>query len=280
MSLNELADAILSKKTVKHDEVQSRIHPEIMWRYNSVNLLIGRRGSGKTYFIGRELLKLALYPQSGFTQCYYITDKERDDTFNFIQEQAPGKIQIIWCKTENGVKVAERLAKIKTLLLSEQWRQANPDKVQACEKALNIENYEEIPHTLVVFDDCQSLFRKDTSLSKKLFENRQSRITYVLSLQDVHGLSASMKANIDSLTLFGGFPKDKFAWIPRQVKYVEGLNYGDYMQLSINDYCFIDFIDETCSYVHSTFTQHYSTATYEEDDDDEDDYSQDSYSYC
>ena len=276
MSLNELADAILSKKTVKHDEVQSRIHPEIMWRYNSVNLLIGRRGSGKTYFIGRELLKLALYPQSGFTQCYYITDKERDDTFNFIQEEAPDKIEIIWCKTENGVKVAERLAKLKTLLTSEQWRQQNPEKVKTCEKALHIDDYEEIPHTLVVFDDCQSLFRKDTTLSKKLFENRQSRITYILSLQDIHGLSASMKANIDSLTLFGGFPKDKFSWILRQTKCVEGLSYDYYKQLALNDYCFIDFIDETCSYVHSAFRQHYSEAI----DEEEDAYSQDSYSFC
>jgi hypothetical protein len=77
--------------------------------------------------------------------------------------------------------------------------------------ALNITNINgPIPHILIFIDDCIDLLIKRGALFKKLFENRQPRITYFLGLQDVQGIPPSMKSNMDSLTLFGGFPKQKF----------------------------------------------------------------------
>ncbi|KAA6385867.1 MAG: hypothetical protein EZS28_018605 [Streblomastix strix] len=48
------------------------------------------------------------------------------------------------------------------------------------------------PHTPVLFDDAMSIFKnKQLPLFKKLFKNRQSRITYFLCLQDIIGLDAN-----------------------------------------------------------------------------------------
>ena len=38
------------------DELQTQIHPEVFFRRNSVNLLIGKKGSGKTYNVFREII--------------------------------------------------------------------------------------------------------------------------------------------------------------------------------------------------------------------------------
>ena len=48
-SLNEYIDSLLTHREVDPDEIQSKIDEQIFFRYNSVNLVIGKRGSGKTY---------------------------------------------------------------------------------------------------------------------------------------------------------------------------------------------------------------------------------------
>ena len=50
-----------------------------------------------------------------------------------------------------------------------------------------------------------------------MFENRQGKITYFLNIQDPHGIDASVKANIDSLWLFGGFSSQKFNHLFQQI---------------------------------------------------------------
>ena len=79
-----LTDAVnlLLKRTTKMDknEIQSVIHPEINFRLNSINLLIGGKGSGKTWNVFREVIKLSAL-QHAYTQFIYITDKTFDDTY-------------------------------------------------------------------------------------------------------------------------------------------------------------------------------------------------------
>ena len=113
---------------------------------------------------------------------------------------------------------------------------------------LGVQNYlmdddvEQLPHTVVIFDDCIGLFAKNTTLARKLFENRQARITYFLLLQDVTGLSASMKANVDSLRLFGGFPRHKFNVLTYQMPHID-VTYEDYAELDQHGWLQADFVD-------------------------------------
>ena len=244
MSLDDIADRILSNKRTSVDEVQSPIHPDTHFRYNSVNLLIGKRGCEKTYFIGRELLKLCYLPNCRYTQVYYVTDKARDDTFEFVQKCC-SKIEIVWVKTSDAIKVIETLAKAKGCLSNREWCESNPEEALMYRKALNADSIDGIPHTLVIFDDSIGLFNKTTTLSKKLFENRQARITYFIALQDVQGLNPSMKANIDSIVLFGGFPKHKFSILTYQLPSIDQFDWFTYAALEKYDYMLVDFIDST-----------------------------------
>ena len=243
MDLNTIADSLLANKHTKDDEIQNTIHPDIMIRYNSVSLLIGARGVGKTYWLSRELIKLSYAPNNKFTQAYYISDKAHDDTFEYVQKYIQN-IEIVWVKTEDALKVINALTKAKAGINSD-----NPDDAMMYRKALNAEHMDDIPHTLIIFDDSIGLFSKQTALSKKLFENRQSRISYIIALQDVTGISPSVKSNLDALVLWGGFSRHKWNILTYQLPPVEDLNWEVYETLQKHDYMFVDFIDSSVQIV-------------------------------
>ena len=50
-----LLSQVSKGRDLTHD-LQTEIHPELFFRRNSVNLLIGKKGSGKTYNVFREVL--------------------------------------------------------------------------------------------------------------------------------------------------------------------------------------------------------------------------------
>jgi hypothetical protein len=67
----------------KDEQLQSIIDPELLFRRNSINLYIGRRGSGKTYNVMREIIKLShLKNVGGYNLFVYITDKTSDAAVN------------------------------------------------------------------------------------------------------------------------------------------------------------------------------------------------------
>ena len=264
-SLDRIIDSMIKQRDLDPQEIQSKIDENIYFRYNSVNLVIGKRGSGKTYTTLREILKLALTGHKEYTQIHYITDKARDDTVDKFKDAfKKAQIWFNWVPVCNAEKLITALAKAKAmkqeelrgLAASEKRRKQSEEDYRALCKALSSNPIEEeedeashvpqmedgLPHTIVIFDDCIGLFAKNTSLARKLFENRQARITYFLLLQDVTGLSASMKSNVDSLRLFGGFPRHKYNVLMYQMPPID-IDYEDYSQLDQHGWLEVDFID-------------------------------------
>ena len=264
-NIDKLADKDLRKKKYNiKGEIQSKVHNDIYFKYNSVNLVIGKRGSGKTFMVMREMLKLAYlmhgfrsryptynnYPQ--YTQIIYITDKLRDDTceraIHYINKLE--SVQFEWTSTDEALNIINGLSALKAFLANhkEYKKEMSKEEYEAAivksKEILNCQELTTIPHTVIIFDDCIGLFNKYSPLSKKLFENRQSRITYFLILQDVQGLNPSMKANVDSLVLFGGFPKHKWNSLTYQMPLIDPdytfANY--YSKLSSHDFVFFDYV--------------------------------------
>ena len=318
LNLNTQVDELLDNYEVARDEMQNGINDEILFKFNSVNLIIGKRGSGKTHMVMREALKIALISKyiwnheryvlsPTYTQIFYVTDKVRDDTFNkFAQFIKDTGVELTWVRTEDAAQLIRLLAISKAIISDPQ---SSEEKMNVARKTFNIngrkgqnhtstntntspedsrssgheyvrspnednttetsnENIEAakaslnmqpnmtdspdktyIPHTLIIFDDCIGLFKKDTPLSKMLYENRQSRITYFLLLQDVQGISPSMKSNIDSLVVFGGFPRNKWNILMYQMPACDVFGYDDYVHLYSKDYVVLDYIDNTTKVV-------------------------------
>ena len=250
LTLDEEVDALITKPSADRDDLQTPIDEQIFFRYNTVNLIIGKRGSGKTYSTMREILKMLVLmkDENKYTQIHYITDKQRDDTVDMFKP-AFEKLGFFfnWVSTNNAEEIINTLTTLKAWVSDKDWVAENPEDYEIVCQVLNCEP-DTMPHTLMIFDDCIGLFNHATTLSKKLFENRQSRITYFLLLQDVQGISPSMKSNIDSLTLFGGFPRHKFQTLFYQLPPVD-LTYEQYSNLNTSDAVRIDYIESSVKFL-------------------------------
>jgi phage terminase large subunit len=111
MSLSREVDfEILQKlKNVKQKEVlQSKIHDELYFKKNSINLLVGKRGSGKTLNVIRQAMILSKLPdRGGYTAFILVSDKTDDATFNELSDGIDLKIVIV--KYENAEKIITKL---------------------------------------------------------------------------------------------------------------------------------------------------------------------------
>ena len=66
----------LNKTADMKNEVQSSIANDVFFKRCSVNLLIGKRGSGKTFNVLREILKLNwIKDNGGFSAFLYVSPK-------------------------------------------------------------------------------------------------------------------------------------------------------------------------------------------------------------
>ena len=81
-SLTDSVNFLLKRTATKsQNEMQSVIHTELNFRRNSLNLLIGKRGSGKIYNVFREIIKLTQAGNNDYHLMIYVTNKTYDDTF-------------------------------------------------------------------------------------------------------------------------------------------------------------------------------------------------------
>jgi hypothetical protein len=64
MSLNsyvyELVDGVLRKtQNNQSSQMQGAIHTDMLFRFNTINLLVARRGVGKTFAVMKEMIKIS-----------------------------------------------------------------------------------------------------------------------------------------------------------------------------------------------------------------------------
>ena len=106
-TLKLMAD-ISQGRDLTHD-LQTEIHPEVFFKRNSVNLLVGKKGSGKTYNVFRELIKLREVPDHKYTKLIYVSDKPWDRTYDLVKDVLPFAVQKVpYCEAVQAIKdVAE-----------------------------------------------------------------------------------------------------------------------------------------------------------------------------
>jgi hypothetical protein len=214
MSLTDLVNSKIHKAIRgidKSEQLQSIISPQLNFRRNSINLYIGRRGSGKTFNVLRELIKLSELPnKAGYNDFIYCTDKTNDNTVKELLGLIKLKTRVVsyadmptFLTDLVDAKNAYADALDKNLVddLSERCKQ---DLLKSVDLK-NFTNY--VPNTVILYDDAINIFKnpKNKVLLDYLHQNRQPRITYFLCLQDGFSLPPQIKRNLDTAILFGGY---------------------------------------------------------------------------
>jgi hypothetical protein len=195
----------------KKEQLQSFIDPELNFRRNSIILYIGRRGSGKTFNVLRELIKLSqLLDKGGYNSFIYCTDKTNDST---VKELLP----LIELKTR-VVTYANMMPFLKDLVHAKSAYEETIEKgltnevTERCKqdllKAVDVQEFgDKTPGTVVLYDDAINIFKstRNKPLLDLLHQNRQLKITYFLCMQDGFALPPQVKRNLDTCVIFGGF---------------------------------------------------------------------------
>lgn len=213
--LNEKADRIMKKVKGSKFEQIAPINDEIDLLRNGIHLIIGGRGSGKTYYTCRELVKLSLIPkkEQTYTNVYYISDNNDDATWNRYAPIINDSIPVAYCDSSQSVDLINEIISVK-------------ESMRADVK----------PDTMLIFDDAMFLFdNKNKPLIKKMFKTRQPRITIVIILQDATGLSTSMRSAINRVVLFGGMAKYKFDLLKNTIPLLNDTEWVEYQKMKPNN---------------------------------------------
>jgi len=219
------------KKFNNIDNVQHDIHPEVNIRYNTLNIFVGQRGSGKTFNAFNEIATISRI-QHKFHLFIYVSNNPNDQTYikfkSFITKN-PSDSRTKWCfphviipydKAEEYINEIFEYKKAYDEIKEKHLEDKITDE---CEEDifnnLRIKDFNTPPlHTLIVYDDAMEVFKKPNSKQFRwLLENRHTKSTYILCLQDWKGISPELKANIDSVWLFGGYPRNRYTYIFNQI---------------------------------------------------------------
>jgi hypothetical protein len=100
-------------KVNKKEQIQSKIHDDINFWKNTINLLIGKRGSGKTFNVNYEMVKLGYILNYGGYICFIIiTDKDNDSTINEMLKLI--KLKVIQINYDQALKTLGDIINGKT----------------------------------------------------------------------------------------------------------------------------------------------------------------------
>jgi uncharacterized protein YbcC (UPF0753/DUF2309 family) len=101
--------------TVENKESQkiTFIHKDLNFYRNSLNLLVGKRGSGKTFNVIREVIKVGLLPdKANYTTFVIVSDKDNDSTIN--EQKSRINLKILHTNYDNATKLLNDIKEGKT----------------------------------------------------------------------------------------------------------------------------------------------------------------------
>ena len=211
------------------DNIQHDIHPEVNIRYNTLNIFVGQRGSGKTYNGFNEAAMIAKLGTvtsisklgTKFHKFIYVSNNPNDETYKkFIPFLTIPHELVSYDDAEAAIndlrEYKQAYDEIKEKHLEKKITDDCRDEIL---DALCIDDFSAPSlHTLIMYDDAMEVFKKPSSKQFRwLMENRHFRATYILCIQDWKGISPELKANIDSIWFFGGYPRNRYCYIYNQL---------------------------------------------------------------
>ena len=201
-----------------------KIHKDINIYYNSVNIFVGKQGSGKTLSAIEEIIKISSIPNAAHLLIYVSkTGEEKDVTFESLRELI--NIPIAYVSQENAEEYVNALLNYKQLyytIRKEHLENKIIDE-QRMEifRILKVRDFKApMLHTLILFDDIANnkLLANDRSFFNNLMTTcRHNHISFFLNVQFWKSLSTTIKSNVSTVFVFGTYSKEQLRYITHQI---------------------------------------------------------------
>jgi hypothetical protein len=204
----------------KTQQMKLQIHPDIYICYNSINLLFGQRGSGKTYNVIHKIIKICMLDKNGgFTSFVIISDKPNESTMLELLDQMKDNLKRIQTDYYHSYDVLDEIMEGKVayyqVVRKDLEGEINEDsKKDILSRAIGNDFYDQLPHTLELFEDAIGIFNHNNKYKKlyeMIFKNRHQRFTMFINVQEIYTIPPAIHKNLDTLWIFGGmFAKQSF----------------------------------------------------------------------
>jgi energy-coupling factor transporter ATP-binding protein EcfA2 len=153
------------------------------FKRNSINLLVGPRGSGKTFNVMKQLTILVQKPGcEGYTSFLLITDKDNDNTIDELLTLVQPYMKVKKIKYANPVSEIMEMVEAKNVYFQVDKYNLEPKLTdKSKEKILKVsvddDFYKQLLNTIIMFDDAINVMKekKYQPLVNLLFQNRQER---------------------------------------------------------------------------------------------------------
>ena len=213
--VQDIFDEEFSKKKNQIKNQTSEIHPDIYFKYNSFNILIGNQGSSKTATMLGELIKLSQVKHD-YHLILFVSDTNDDVTRSKLADYI--KIPMIHVKYDEIEKKFEQLMKLKESY--NKMADGKKDKDSRILESLYVTDFKKKRlHTIIVFDDAAGVLDKNSNskFKKYLCQCRHLNLTAFCLVQSWNMLSAELKSQLSTVFLFKGFSRERLNYIYRQV---------------------------------------------------------------
>jgi hypothetical protein len=215
--------AEIDKKDNNKHELHTPLDEEVKFTLNSLNVIVGQTGSGKSRFVFREIAKLNYVEPNPYHQFVYITDEEDDKTFAKYKDMIERKngnviegIPIVKIKYEEANERLQKIIKAKNLYerIQKRPRIRDNEEKEILLEYLGIKgfNYPAL-HTVILFDDATDCFKnKKDPLHKLFLRNRHHKFIYFFNINifSKDAIPMTIKKNMRSFSYFGGYCKQDF----------------------------------------------------------------------
>ena len=234
----EIKDKLRTSKKHVEGALINEIHPDILIKYNSVNVIVGKQSFGKTVIALEEIIKISQLNTHHLL--IYITKNgdENDRSFQSLKDLL--KIPYITVSEEDSESCIQELIDAKNLYyqVKREGLEELMDDTQKYQMfdVLHIEDFERnYLHSIVLFDDISNskLFSNEENFfSQQIKRCRHTNISYFLLIQGWKGIKPFIKNEITTLMIFPCFNKQQLHYIFNQS--ASNLSWEEFYQLCLD----------------------------------------------
>lgn len=200
------------------------IGPGIYANYNSLNIIVGAQGKGKSHIVLRDIIQISRLKESNVHQIVYISKNGiiNDSTFEAQRELINLPVKVV--SDTNAEAYLKELDLWKELYIkysSTSRITINEDKLEKMFQFLNINKLGKpnVPlNTIILCEDfIKSKLLKSAYFTNYITQLRHKHSIVYVNVQFFKAIPTDYKNNCTSFFIFNGFSRQKLNYIYQQV---------------------------------------------------------------